>query len=164
MVSGAAAGSSAAASAALLPEWSVHLPFPSAQAALPTVLLPAVRLGILCKFFLRCCISTRLNASAAVQIAAQRAFPEHARLADAVDKVVAFFMGMVPSLLQFTTCIKGIGLAIDHTPPCHLVSVSIQIVRTRIRLDPSSLTDTIHKKVIFSFKLYPACAGAPVSS
>ena len=71
-------------------------------------------------------------------------------------------MGMVPSLLQFTTCIKGIGLAIDHTPPCHLVSVSIQIVRTRIRLDPPSLTDTIHKKVIFSFKLYPAlcwCAG-----
>ena len=65
-------------------------------------------------------------------------------------------MGMVPSLLQFTTCIKGIGLAIDHTPPCHLVSVSIQIVHTRIRLDPSSLTDTIHKKVIFSFKLYPA--------
>jgi len=80
-------------------------------------------LCILCKIVLRCLIPNRLNTAAAVQVAAKCALPECARLTDAVDKIVAFFMGMIPSLLRFSICPKSIGLAIDHTPPGHLISL-----------------------------------------
>ena len=156
----------ATASAVVPPGQSAPLPlFRSVSAALPAVLSPAVRLGILCKIVLRCLIPNRLNTAAAVQVAAKCTLPECARLTDAVDKIVAFFMGMIPSLLRFSICPKSIGLAVDHTPPGHLISVAVQIARARIRFNPAGLTDTVHKEIILSIDLCPAlcrCAAVVV--
>lgn len=74
-------------------------------------------------------------------------------------------MGMIPSLLQFSICPKSIGLAVDHTPPGHLISVAVQIARARIRFNPAGLTDTVHKEIILSIDLCPAlcrCAAVVV--
>ena len=74
-------------------------------------------------------------------------------------------MGMIPSLLRFSICPKSIGLAVDHTPPGHLISVAVQIARARIRFNPAGLTDTVHKEIILSIDLCPAlcrCAAVVV--